>query len=159
MLVGLANGLLLAEPLGADGSEPFQVAAIGGLALGGATGLLYGDRVQPTRGQMSFVGTLATLGFATAGLGLVVTAPDIEADTVLITMAAGIDLGAAAGLVLGRDLTWSSGGPAWCGSAPWSVASVGWAARSWSPATRSGDAAPPAPPWPAPGAASPSRPT
>jgi hypothetical protein len=27
MLVGLANGLLLAEPLGADGSEPFQVAA------------------------------------------------------------------------------------------------------------------------------------
>ncbi len=109
MLVGLANGLLLAEPLGADGSEPFQVAALGGLALGGATGLLYGDRVQPTRGQMSFVGTLATLGFATAGLGLVVTAPDIEADTVLITMAAGIDLGAAAGLVLGRDLTWSSG--------------------------------------------------
>jgi hypothetical protein len=76
---------------------------------------------------MSFVGTLATLGFATAGLGLVVTAPDIEADTVLITMAAGIDLGAAAGLVLGRDLTWSSGGPAWCGSAPWSVAS--WAGR------------------------------
>lgn len=109
MLVGLANGLLLAEPLGADGSEPFQVAALGGLALGGITGLLYGDRVQPTRGQMSFVGTLATLGFATAGLGLVVTAPDIEADTVLVTMAAGIDLGAAAGLVLGRDLTWSSG--------------------------------------------------
>lgn len=109
MLIGAANGLLLAEPAGADGSEPFQLAVLSGLALGGIGGLVYGDRVQPTRGQMSFVGTLATLGFATAGLGMIVTAPDISADTVLITMAAGIDVGAAAGLVLGRDLTWSSG--------------------------------------------------
>lgn len=108
-LIGVANGLLLADPLGADRSEVFQVSALTGLLLGGGAGLIYGDRARPTRGQMSFVGTMATLGLATAGLGLVVTAPDVSSDSVLYTMTAGLDLGAASGLVLGKDLTWSSG--------------------------------------------------
>lgn len=109
LLIGAANGLLLFEPLGADSSEQVQLSILGGMALVGGAGFLYGQNYRPTRGQMSFAGTLATLGIASAGLGLVVTNPDIEADTVLVTMAAGLDLGAAAGLVLGKDLTWSSG--------------------------------------------------
>ncbi|MBK9037515.1 MAG: hypothetical protein IPL61_40765 [Myxococcales bacterium] len=109
MLIGAINGLLLADPLGADTSERFQMAVLSGLVLGGGAGLLYGDSARPTRGQMSFVGTMATLGIASAGLGLIVTNPDVSSDTVLYTMTAGLDLGAGAGLVLGKDLTWSSG--------------------------------------------------
>ena len=109
LLIGTANGLLLANPLGAESSEAFQGAVLAGMVLGGGSGLLYGDAARPTRGQMSFVGTMATLGIASAGLGLVVANPDVSADAVLYTMTAGLDLGAAAGLVLGKDLTWSSG--------------------------------------------------
>ncbi len=108
LLIGTANGLLLADPLGADTSEAFQMSVLVGMAVGAGGGMLYGDAVRPTRGQMSFVGTLATLGIASAGLGLVVANPDVSADTVLYTMTAGLDLGAAAGLVMGKDLTWSS---------------------------------------------------
>lgn len=108
LLIGTANGLLLAEPLGAETSEAFQMSVLAGMALGAGGGLLYGDAVRPTRGQMSFVGTMATLGIASAGLGLIVANPDVSADTVLYTMTAGLDLGAAAGLVMGKDLTWSS---------------------------------------------------
>ncbi|MBL8622619.1 MAG: hypothetical protein JNK64_14995 [Myxococcales bacterium] len=108
LLIGTANGLLLASPLGADTSEAFQMSVLVGMAVGAGGGMLYGDTVRPTRGQMSFVGTLATLGIASAGLGLVVANPDVSADTVLYTMTAGLDLGAAAGLVMGKDLTWSS---------------------------------------------------
>lgn len=108
LLIGTANGLLLAEPLGAETSEAFQMSVLLGMALGAGGGMLYGDTVRPTRGQMSFVGTLATLGIASAGLGLVVANPDVSADTVLYTMTAGLDLGAAVGLVMGKELTWSS---------------------------------------------------
>ena len=127
MLIGTANGLLLAEPLGADTSEQFQVSVIGGMALGAGAGMLYADAVRPTRGQMSFVGTLATLGVATSGLGLILTNPDISVDTVLYTMTAGLDVGTAAGVVLGRDLTWSSGRArlVWLGALLGGVASFG----------------------------------
>lgn len=108
LFIGTANGLLLASPLGADTSEAFQASVLAGMVIGAGGGMLYGDAVRPTRGQMSFVGTLATLGIASAGLGLVVANPDVSADTVLYTMTAGLDLGAAAGLVMGKDLTWSS---------------------------------------------------
>lgn len=108
LLIGTANGLLLADPLGAETSEAFQASVLAGMVIGAGGGLLYGDAARPTRGQMSFVGTLATLGIASAGLGLVVANPDVSSDTVLYTMTAGLDLGAAAGLVMGKDLTWSS---------------------------------------------------
>jgi len=127
MLIGTANGLLLAEPLGADTSEQFQVSVIGGMALGAGAGMLYADAVRPTRGQMSFVGTLATLGVATSGLGLILTNPDISVDTVLYTMTAGLDVGTAAGVVLGTHLTWSSGRArlVWQGALLGGVASFG----------------------------------
>ncbi len=110
MLLGAANGLLLAEPFGASTSEQWQTTIFGGMALAAGAGFYYGHTRKPTRGQVSFAGTMATMGVATVGLGLIVTLPDIDdPDNVLIAMAGGLDAGAAAGLVLGRDLTWSAG--------------------------------------------------
>ena len=109
MTLGAANALLLAEPLGASSSETWQAGVLGGMALGSAAGFLYGANYRPTSGQITFAGTLATLGIASSGLGLVLTQPDVDSDAVLYTMTAGLDVGAAAGLVLGHDLTWSPG--------------------------------------------------
>lgn len=110
MLLGAGNGLLLANPLGAQTSEEWNVTVLGSAALVMGAGLYYGQTAKPTRGQVSFAGTMATMGVATVGLGLVIIQPDIDdGDSVLIAMAGGLDAGAAAGLVLGRDLTWSPG--------------------------------------------------
>lgn len=110
MLLGAGNGLLLANPLGAQTSEEWNVTVLGSAALVMGAGLYYGQTAKPTRGQVSFAGTMATMGLATVGLGLVIIQPDIEdEDGVLLAMAGGLDAGAAAGLVLGRDLTWSPG--------------------------------------------------
>lgn len=118
LLVGAGNGLLLSSPLGAETSEQWQTAILGGMVLSAGAGFVYGQSVRPTRGQVSFAGTMATMGFATAGLGLVLTLPDVDGDTILLTMAAGLDGGAAAGLYLGRNLTWSTGRArlAWLGA-------------------------------------------
>jgi hypothetical protein len=109
MMLGAGNGLLLASPLGADSSEQWNTTILGGVAVTATAGFLYGQAVRPTRGQVSFAGTMATMGLVTTGLGLVVILPDMDADSVLLTMAAGVDAGAAAGLYFGRDLTWSNG--------------------------------------------------
>lgn len=109
MMVGAGNGLLLASPLGADTSEQWNTTILGGVALTAGAGFLYGQTFKPTRGQVSFAGTMATMGLVTTGLGLIVILPDMEADSVLLTMAGGLDAGAAAGLYFGRDLTWSNG--------------------------------------------------
>jgi hypothetical protein len=109
MMIGAGNGLLLASPLGADTSEQWNTAILGGMALTAGAGFLYGQSVRPTRGQVSFAGTMATMGLVTTGLGLLVVLPDMDADSVLLTMAAGLDAGAAGGLYLGRNLTWSNG--------------------------------------------------
>ncbi len=109
MMLGAGNGLLLASPLGADTSEQWNTTILGGVALTATAGFLYGQAVRPTRGQVSFAGTMASMGLVTTGLGLIVLLPDMDADSVLLTMAAGVDAGAAAGLYFGRNLTWSNG--------------------------------------------------
>lgn len=110
MLLGAGNGLLLASPAGAESSEEWNVTVLGSAALVMGAGLYYGQTVKPTRGQVSFAGTMATMGVATVGLGLLIVQPDIDdEDPVLLAMAGGLDAGAAAGLVLGKDLTWSPG--------------------------------------------------
>ncbi len=110
MLLGAGNGLLLASPLGADTSEAWNTTVLGSMAVVSGAGFYYGQTYKPTRGQVSFSGTLATMGIATVGLGLVIVQPDIDdPDPVLLAMTAGLDVGAVGGLVLGRDLTWSAG--------------------------------------------------
>ncbi len=110
MTLGVGNALLLAWPLNLDGSsESVQSTVVGGMVLGGVAGMVLGDRTQPTRAQVGFTGTTATLGLATAGLGLVVAQPDTSADTVLLVLAGGLDAGAALGLGLAGNLDWSPG--------------------------------------------------
>jgi hypothetical protein len=110
MLLGAGNGLLLASPAGADTSEEWNVTILGSAALTMGAGLYYGQTAKPTRGQVSFAGTMATMGLATVGLGLLIVQPDIDdEDPVLLAMTAGLDVGAGAGLVLGKKLTWSPG--------------------------------------------------
>ena len=108
--MGVGNALLLAFPLGLDSStESVQTTVIGGMVLGGVAGMIMGDRARPTRAQVGFTGTTATLGLATAGLGLVVAQPDTSADTVLLVLAGGLDAGAGLGLGLAGNLDWSPG--------------------------------------------------
>src|SRR5262249_47768618 len=65
------------------------------------------SELEPTRGQISFAGTLGILGFASTGLALAIGQPNLDGDDFLVAMAGGTDLGLVAGLVLGRDLDWS----------------------------------------------------
>lgn len=110
MMIGAGNGLLLAGPLGADTSEQWNVTVLGSMAVAAGAGFYYGHRRNPTRGQVSFSGTMATMGLATVGLGLIIIQPDIDdSDTILLAMAGGLDAGAIGGMYLGRDLTWSAG--------------------------------------------------
>ncbi len=108
--MGVGNALLLAWPLGLGTShQSVQTTVVGGMVVGGIAGLVLGDRTQPTRGQVGFTGTTATLGLATAGLGLIVAQPNTSADTILLVLAGGLDAGAGLGLGLAGDLDWSPG--------------------------------------------------
>jgi len=108
MVFGMANAGLLVEPVGLSGSsETIDTTILVAGAAGGLAGMAYGDQVSPTRGQVSFAGTLGILGFASTGLALGITQPNTSTDSYLAAMAGGTDLGLAAGLVLGRDLDWS----------------------------------------------------
>jgi hypothetical protein len=109
MIEGVVNAGLLVEPAHLDhSSEEVQTTLLLSGAAGGAVGLLYGYEVAPTRGQLSFAGTLSMLGFASTGLSFGIIQPkSLDGNTALTMMAGGTDLGLAAGLVLGKDLDWS----------------------------------------------------
>jgi hypothetical protein len=110
MMLGAGNGLLLASPAGAETTEEWNVTVLSSMTLASAAGFYYGQTAKPTRGQVSFAGTMATMGIATVGLGLVIVQPDADdGDGILLAMAGGLDAGAAAGLVLGRKLDWAPG--------------------------------------------------
>jgi hypothetical protein len=110
MIEGFANAGLLVSPLGATGSsEEVQTTLLLSGAVGGVAGLAYAYNLRPTRGQVSFAGTLSILGIASTGLGSVTIKPSgNNLDLFLSLMAGGLDAGLAAGLVLGRDLDWST---------------------------------------------------
>lgn len=108
MLLGVGNGLLLSIPLGLDSSEQVELMGLGGMAAGAGIGIALADRIRPTRGQVGFVGTLSTLGLATAGLGLGVVQPDsISENAVALLLTAGLDGGAILGLSLAPRIDWS----------------------------------------------------
>jgi hypothetical protein len=109
MVEGFVNAGLLIEPVGLTKSsaEVQTTLALSG-AAGGVAGLLYGYELRPTRGQVSFAGTLSLLGFASTGLSFGIFLPkSLSGDTALTMMAGGTDVGLVAGLALGRDLDWS----------------------------------------------------
>jgi hypothetical protein len=109
MLEGFVNAGLLVAPIGlTNSSEQVQITLALSGAAGGIAGLLYGYELKPTRGQVSFAGTLSLLGFASTGLSFGIFLPkSLNGDTALTMMAGGTDVGLAAGLALGRDLDWS----------------------------------------------------
>ncbi|MBP9206364.1 MAG: hypothetical protein KBG28_20495 [Kofleriaceae bacterium] len=125
--VGLANGLLLAPVLGIeiDGgcridSQGFETCddgevnqnylgfGLATMALGGAAGTYLAHLYDPTPAQARFAGVMGFNGFMTMGLGLLVLQPELESDTVVGLLAAGLDLGVGVGMYTGRSLTWSS---------------------------------------------------
>jgi hypothetical protein len=109
MVEGFVNAGLLVEPIGlTNSSEQVQTTLALSGAAGGIAGLLYGYELKPTRGQVSFAGTLSLLGFASTGLSFGIFLPkSLNGDTALTMMAGGTDVGLAAGLVIGHDLDWS----------------------------------------------------
>lgn len=117
LLIGAGNGLLLAPRLGLDpdssGPEDGDVnqAYLGfgllSMAAGGAGGMYLADRFDPTPAQAQYAGLMGVNGLMTMGLGLVIIQPDTDYRNVLGLLALGLDGGVAAGMVLGRDLTWS----------------------------------------------------
>ncbi len=107
--LGVGNGLLLAWPLGLDSNhEHVETFALGAMAAGGAAGMLLADKVKPTQAQVNVTGTMAVLGIATTGLGLGILQPDsLDADSFLLIMAGGLDVGTAVGMSIAPKLDWS----------------------------------------------------
>jgi hypothetical protein len=109
MIEGFANAGLLVHPVGLTGSsERVQTTLLVSGAAGAGIGLAWGSGGKPTRGQVAFAGTLSLLGFASTGLGLgLLHSNGMSEDTVLWTMAGGLDGGLAAGIGFGSDVDWS----------------------------------------------------
>jgi hypothetical protein len=108
MIFGVANAGLLMEPIDHNpSSEQVTTTLLVAGAVGGIAGIGLASAYEPTRGQVSFASTLGILGFASTGLALAITQPSIDSDNLLVAMAGGMDVGLAAGVVLGRDLDWS----------------------------------------------------
>jgi hypothetical protein len=107
--LGAGNGLLLAFAADLDDtSERVQMLTFGSMVVGGVSGLWLARETRPTRGQVMVTNITATLGFATAGLGLLVLQPDVEdGDAILWTLAGGLDAGTAIGMVLAPQVEWS----------------------------------------------------
>jgi hypothetical protein len=111
MLLGAGNGLLLSKPVGihgATGHEGTELMALGALALGGTAGLVLGDRLQPTRGQVAVTSTLSLLGIASFALGYGIIQPDSGGgDLGYLVPAACLDAGAVAGFLVAPHIDWS----------------------------------------------------
>lgn len=107
--LGAGNGLLLAFAADLDDtSESVQMLTFGSMVAGGLGGLWLARESRPTRGQVMVTNITATLGFATAGLGLLVLQPDIDdGDAVLWTLVGGLDAGAAIGIAMAPQIEWS----------------------------------------------------
>jgi hypothetical protein len=107
---GLANGALLASPIGLDSRKQVETFILGTVAVGGAAGLLWSDAARPTRGQVTFAGNLAIMGMASTWLALGIVQPDdLRGDTVLLLTAGGYNAGLATGIGLSSKLEWSHG--------------------------------------------------
>jgi hypothetical protein len=107
-MFGVGNAGLLVHPVGlTKSSEQVDTTLLVAGAVGGIAGLAYADQTEPTRGQVSFAGTLGILGLASTGLVFGITQPNMSDDAYLVAIAGGTDLGLAAGLVVGSDLDWS----------------------------------------------------
>jgi hypothetical protein len=109
LMLGAGNGLLLAFAADLDdSSESVQMLTFGAMVAGGAGGLWLAREARPTRGQVMVTNITATLGFATAGLGLLVLQPDFDSgDGILWTLAGGLDAGTAIGMAMAPQVEWS----------------------------------------------------
>lgn len=114
LTLGAANGLLVSAALMSERdmeneSEAVQVSTLAGMVLGGAGGVWMGHAFKPTRGQVAFASLMSILSGATTGLGLLITRPDIDNDTSVYLMTAGLDAGLVAGSVFAPKIDWSLG--------------------------------------------------
>ena len=110
MVVGAANGVLLAQPLGlADSSEEWLPLVLGTTALGLGAGFAVAHQRNPTPGQGTFVATTSLLGVGTAGLVLAAADDDDVdlGDGAFTAVALGLDAGAVTGTLLAPTLDWS----------------------------------------------------
>jgi hypothetical protein len=124
LMVGLANGLLLAPPLGVEPDAPcnetgcpdgdinqaYLGVGLAAMIAGGAAGTLLGERFNPTAPQARLASMLAFNGLATAGavqFMLTDDDSDVDADQVLLVLAAGLDVGLAAGIAIAPRIDWS----------------------------------------------------
>jgi len=112
MGVGVGNALLLGSPLGLYEGENVdkKVTTTTLLAAWGTAGagLLFADRYQPTRAQVSVTGTVGFMGVASTLVGLAIIQPDdISGNTFLTLTAVGLDASLVAGGVFASKLDWS----------------------------------------------------
>jgi len=106
--IGAGNAALLVHPLNqTDTSERVETFILGGLVVGGIAGYYAGYQFRPTSGQVGYIGDVSVLGLATAGLGLLIVQPSVSADSILVTLTAGLDAGLALGLFTAGKLDWS----------------------------------------------------
>jgi hypothetical protein len=110
LFLGAANGALLLVPMNADDdSSEVLTTLFVSTAIGTTAGLVVGKKLHLTEGQALFAGNLALLGVGTAAIGSALMHDD--GDDVdgaeMGTLAIGLDVGAAAGLVIAPKIDWS----------------------------------------------------
>jgi hypothetical protein len=109
LLVGAANAALLIEPAKAYTADDVIGLLFLGSALGAGGGFAYGHATHLTAGQSTFLGTTVLLGSATAALGAVLGSTDgVFGNVESGTLAAGLDAGLAAGILIAPTLDWSA---------------------------------------------------
>ena len=109
LTLGLANGLLLAPTLEDESSEQILGIGLGAMVVGGGVGYFLAKEAKPTSAQVQLVSLGSTIGFATAGLGMLVLDSDgsIDGDSALLILTAGLDAGALGATLTVPKLDWS----------------------------------------------------
>lgn len=113
MFAGAGNALLLSSPIGlfdaaTNASEKVQTFVLASTWGAATAGLVIGDRIRPTRGQVSVVETFGLMGVASTLLSLAMIQPDsLDGDVFLGITAAGLDAGIGAGAWFASRLDWS----------------------------------------------------
>jgi hypothetical protein len=122
LAVGLINGALLLVPLDRNdhiGSEQVLSTLLIGGTAGAVGGLVVGRRLDLTRGQTYFAGTLSLLGLGTSALASALLYRDGDGlgRPEMTSLVVGLDGGLAAGLLLAPKVDWSPGRARFVGAA------------------------------------------
>lgn len=129
LVLGALNGGLLGAA-STDDERTVSGATVAGMTLGGVAGIALGKQLNPTRGQVGFIGLTSKLGMATAAFGLGLGNQEMDSDNAMGALVAGMDIGAVAGMAIAPRIEWSLARVRWVGVGSLLGAVAGWSAAA-----------------------------